>query len=202
MRIINVVQGTEEWFKAKAGVPSASNFDLIVTTKGEQSKQREKYLYRLAGENIIGKSEESYTNATMQRGQEMEAEARQLYELITGNTVVQVGLCVAEGYAASPDGLVGEDGLLEIKCPLLSTHVCYLMKGELPSDYIQQTQGQLLVTGRKWVDFLSYYPGIAPLIVRVKRDEVFLKKLRIEIELFCGELEEIVSKLRRTNAGS
>lgn len=196
MTILELEQGTEAWHIARCGMPTASNFDLIVTTKGERSKQREKYMFQLAGERIIGKPEATYTNEDMLRGQQMEMEASQLYELMTGNTVEKVGLCVEQGYGASSDRLVGTDGLLEIKCPKLSTHVGYLLKGELPSDYFQQVQGQLLVTGRKWVDFLSYYPAMKPMLVRVERDDKFLALLEKELILFCNELEQIVNKLR------
>lgn len=197
MKIIDVIQGTPEWFVARCGLPTASNFDKIVTMKGERSKQREKYLYQLSGEKIIGKPEETYSNVNMIRGQELEVEARQLYELMTSETVSQVGFCVAEGYGASPDGLIGKDGLLEIKSPLLSTHVSYLLKGGLPSDYFQQVQGQLLVTGRKWLDFLSYYPAMKPFIIRVTPDKEFQKALETELKAFCVDLDKIVKQLTK-----
>jgi len=196
MKVIECVQGTPEWQLARCGVPSASNFDKIITLDGKPSKQREKYMFQLAGERIIGKTEETYTNGAMQRGVEMEDEARKLYEFNSGNIVQQVGFCVDNGYGASPDGLVGQDGGLEIKCPLLSTQVYYLLKNELPSEYFQQVQGNLLVTGRKWWDFVSYYPAIKPLIVRVTPEVSFQKALRIELELFCEELDRITNKLR------
>jgi len=197
MKILDIQQQTPEWYQAKVGIPSSSNFDKIITTKGEPSKQSQKYLYKLAGEFVAGKSEETYQNASMLRGVELEAEARQCYELITGETVKQIGLCIAdEGYACSPDGIVGDDGLLEIKCPLAATHVGYLLKNNLPSDYFQQVQGQLLVTGRKWCDFMSYYPGIKPLIIRVERNEKFITALKVELEIFCNELKEIVNKIK------
>jgi len=196
MNIIDCIQGTQEWLVARCGMPTASNFDKIITMDGKPSRQREKYLYQLAGEKIIGKPEETYKNDVMQRGQEMEVEARQLYELITGKVVKQVGLCVEGNYAASPDGLVDDDGLIEIKCPTLATHVCYLLKGELPSDYFQQIQGQLLVTGRKWVDFMSYYPAIKPFIIRVKPDKDFLKALKAELDVFCKDLKNTAEKLK------
>ena len=199
MRIIDCQQGSQEWLTARAGIPTASNFDLILTTKGERSKQREKYLYRLAGERVTGLCEETYQNGAMLRGKEMESEARQYYELTTGEIVQQVGLYMTEGnaiYAASPDGIVGKDGLVEIKCPLIATQVSYLLNNELPSEYFLQTQGQLLVTERKWVDFLSYYPGLKPLQIRVKRDEKFIRTLRIELEIFCSELEEVIAKIK------
>ena len=196
MKIIDCVQGTPEWIKARCGVPSASSFDKIITTKGEPSKQRTKYLWQLAGETVTGIPEENYSNSIMERGKIVEAEARQLYELISGQEVAQVGFCLAEGYGASPDGLVATEGLLELKCPIIATQVGYLLDNTLPTDYFQQVQGQLLVTGRKWVDFVSYYPGLKPLIIRVKRDEGFLKALKVELELFIGELKEVISKIR------
>jgi putative phage-type endonuclease len=200
MKIINCEQTSQEWFDARLGVPSASNFDQIITVKGEPSKQKTKYLYKLAGEKVSGRIEDVYQNGVMLRGVEMEAEARQLYELITGSSVQQVGFCVTEGeaiYGASPDGMVGEHGLIEIKCPLVSTHVGYLLENVLPSDYYQQTQGQLLVTGRKWCDFVSYYPGLKPLIVRVEPDKKFQKALEAELVKFCTELNEVINKIRK-----
>lgn len=198
MKIINCIQGSPEWFAAKCGIPSASNFDKILCTDGKVSKQRTKYLYQLAGETITGITEETYQNATMLRGKEMEAEARQLYQLITGLEVKEVGFCLAESYGASPDGLVGKKGALEIKCPTMAVHVGYLLDYYIqpPSDYWQQLQGQLLVTDREWVDFMSYYPGLKPLIIRVEREEKFIKALRIELEVFCSELKDVIAKIR------
>lgn len=199
MKIIDCVQGSPEWFEARVGLPTSSNFDKIITTQGKPSKSKEKYLYKLAGERIIEKSEDTYKNDVMLRGQELESEARQLYELMTGKTVEQVGLCVTEGkaiYGASPDGLVGEDTLLEIKCPIISTQVDYLVRGKLPTAYFQQIQGQLLVTERQYVDFFSYYPAMKPLLIRVVRDEVFLKALKFELEKFTVELDELVERIR------
>ncbi len=196
MKIIDCIQGNPNWHAARCGIPTASNFDKIITTKGEPSKQRIKYLYQLAGEAITGIAEETYKNGNMERGIEMEDEARQLYALISGNKVDPVGFCLSDGYGASPDGLVGEEGLLEIKCPTIAVHVSYLLDGSLPMDYFLQTQGQLLVTERKWLDFASYYPGLKPLIVRVKRDEKFLKVLRVELELFVRELTEVIKKIK------
>ena len=196
MKIINCDQGSPEWIKARCGIPSASSFDKIITAKGEPSKQRTKYLWQLAGETVTGIPEETYSNANMKRGKIVEAEARQLYELVSGQEVAQVGFCLADGYGASPDGLVATEGLLELKCPIIATHVGYLLENTLPMDYWQQLQGQLLVTGRKWVDFMSYYPGLKPLILRVVPDEKFQKALKIELELFCSQLKEVIAKIR------
>ena len=202
MKIVNCIQGSPEWFKARLGIPTSSNFDKLLQVSGKPSKQRTKYLYRLAGETITGIAEESYQSDAMLRGKEVEAEARELYQLINGVEVQEVGFCLANGYGASPDGLVGEDGLVEIKSPLIYSHVSYLIKGGLVEDYFQQLQGQLLVTGRKWVDIMSYYPALKPLVIRVARDESFLKALRVEIEVFCAELKEVVKTIRSNDGKS
>ena len=197
MKKIDCVQGTPEWFAIRCGIPTASNFDKIITTKGDPSKQRTKYLWQLAGEYVAGKSDETYQNAAMIRGVEIEPEARTYYEITNGVEVEKVGFCLAEGgYGASPDSFVGNDGGLEIKCPMISTHVGYLLDGTLPTDYFQQVQGNLLVTGRVWWDFCSYYPNIKPFVIRARRDEVFIKKLSIELEIFVQELKSVVAKLK------
>lgn len=198
MITIDIEQGTQEWKDLRVGVPSASNFDKIVTMKGEPSKQAEKYIYELAGERITGVREEGYLNANMQRGMELEAKAREVYELITDLDVSQVGLCYPnedKKYSCSPDGLVGDDGLIEIKCPIITTQVDYLLSKKFPSTYFQQVQGQLLVTGRKWCDFVSYYPGLKPLITRVERDEKFIEALASELEVFCSKIDEVVKEI-------
>lgn len=199
MIVLEMEQGTAEWHAARCGIPTASNFDKIVTSKGEPSKSAQKYLYKLAGERVVGKAEETYKNAAMERGIEMEAEARALYEMLNDKTVNQAGICYKDElklFSCSPDGLVGEDGLIEIKCPEIHTHVEYLLQDKLPTEYVQQVQGQLFVTGRQWCDFMSYYPGLKPLVVRVKRDEAFIKALVVELEVFCKNLDEVTEKIK------
>jgi putative phage-type endonuclease len=199
MLIVNCEQGTQEWFNARLGVPTASNFDKIITTEGKPSKQRTKYLYQLAGEAISMSSEDTFQSTAMLRGIELESQARELYSMLFDLPVSKVGLCVTEGEikaGASPDSLVGEDGLLEIKCPTISTHVSYLLDNKLPTDYFQQVQGQLFVTERKWCDFMSYYPNMRPLIIRVYPDVDFIKALSIELKSFCKELNEIITKIK------
>lgn len=195
----SILQGTDEWFAAKLGRPGASNFDKIITTKGERSKQRTKYMYQLAGERVAGAREDSYSNAAMLRGMAMEPEARALYELLNDVQVDHVGMCYkdeAKLFACSPDGLIGDRGGLEIKCPSMAVHVEYLIGGKLPMDYYQQVHGSLLVTGREFWDFCSYYPGMKPLIVRVYPDEKFLSALESELICFCEELAEVVEKIK------
>lgn len=197
MKIIDCEQKSPEWHAARCGIPTASGFDKIVTSQGVPSKQRQKYMYQLAGERVCNVAEESYQNAAMLRGIEIEEEARKFYEFTTGESARKVGFCVSDcgRWGASPDGLVGEDGLLEIKCPSLAVHVGYLLDAKLPTDYFQQTQGQLYVTGRRWSDFLSYYPGLRPLLIRVTPEAAFHVSLGLELVGFCAELDGIVRRI-------
>lgn len=189
-------QGTDEWLKLRCGLPTASNFDKILTTSGKPSTQKTKYLYKVAGEYLTKKPEETYQNAAMVRGSEMEGEARELYEVVTGLKVEQVGFCTDDDviYGASPDGLV-DDGLIEIKCPNLATHVGYLLDNKMPTGYMMQVQGQMLVTGALWTDFMSYYPGMKPFIIRVDRDQELINKLEDELKEFNNQLKEIITKI-------
>jgi putative phage-type endonuclease len=197
MNIINCEQRSPEWFAVRLGVPTASEFDSIIQIDGKLSRSRQKYLYRLAGEKVAGKAEETYQNAAMLRGIELENEARQAYELIQGVEVEQVGFCLKDGYGCSPDGLMQKERCgLEIKCPSIAVHVGYLVGGVLPDDYFQQVQGSLLVTGYKWWDFMSYYPGLPPFIIRVTPDKRFLDLLENQLVSFCRELEETIKKIQ------
>jgi len=199
MKIIDCVQGTEEWHKVRLGMPTASNFDKLITTKGLPSKSAKKYMYKVAGEFITGIPEETYQSAAMIRGNEIESEARSFYEMVKGTEVKEIGFVLGDpdyDYGCSPDGFVGDDGMIQIKCPIIATHVGYLLNNKLPTDYFQQVQGELFVTGRKWSDFISYYPGLKPLIVRVERDEKFISTLTIEVNLFCDELKEIIKQIK------
>jgi hypothetical protein len=197
MIVLDVEQGGAEWFAARVGIPSASVFDKLVTSKGALSTSRQKLLYKLAGERVLGEKEEGYTNGAMQRGIELEPEARSLFELITGFATKEVGLCYYDkrkDRSCSPDGLV-ETGMtlmegLEIKCPELATHVEYLLGNKLPTKYFQQVQGSMYITGlEKWY-FMSYYPSMKPLIVEVERDEIFIAKLDRALNDFVVELDE------------
>jgi hypothetical protein len=167
---------------------------------GKPSSQRQKYLYQLAGERLLGTKEESYQSAAMTRGIELESEARAAYEFIADREVEEVGLCYKNAekqLSCSPDGLMqeGKRGL-EIKCPSLAVHTEYLHKGKLPSKYFQQVHGSLYVTGYNSWDFMSYYPGLPPLIVEVKPDDKFMKSLEKELDSFCFELIDITEVLK------
>lgn len=186
--ISNVEQGSTEWHALRAGVPTASNFGKIVTSTGAPSKSAGDYVNQLIGEKLLGKTEEGFKTEWMQRGTELESEAREMYEFTQDVTVDQVGFIGKESPACgcSPDGLVGETGGLEIKCPKLQTHIKYLLYGKLPSEYHRQVHGSLYVTGREWWDFMSYYPGLQPFIIRVFPDEKFNDELEKNI-IFINE---------------
>ena len=191
-----------EWWQAHVGTPSASNFGKILTPTGKPSASAKDYMYQLAGEVLTGKKTETYHNAVMQRGIEMEAEARTLYELMFDVEVQQVGLIYPDEqrkYCCSPDGLLPDYGL-EIKCPLIHTHVGYLDKllGKLPTIYTPQVQGSMLVTGFKRWDFMSYFPGLKPLIVQVRRDDGYCNLLSNALDSFIFSLEKTIEKLKGT----
>lgn len=158
-------------------------------------------MYQLVAERLTGQREESYSNDIMAEGVEREAKSRLAYEIIMGCEVNQVG-CVYPNekrrYLCSPDGLVGTPEPtygLELKNVLGKTQVKYLLEGELPTKYIPQVQGSMLVTGLKRWDFMSYSPGMPPLIVEVKRDEEYISKLSEELDRFCSELEELAREI-------
>ena len=207
MIISSAEQGSAGWFSERAGVPSASSFVKLMGSQGKISTQREKYMYTLAGERITGKKEEGYSNGSMQRGVEMEGEARDFFQLITGLAVKEVGFCYkdeAKGEGCSPDGLIMEmseikEGL-EIKCPDLSTHVEYLLKKKLPTKYFPQVQGSLFVTGLEKWHFFSYYPDMPPVHIEVERDEIWIAKFSKAIKDFNKELDEVHKKLIKVGA--
>lgn len=191
-------QRSEEWMSARAGNPGASSISKIITNSGEISKQRVDYLYQLAGEKITGKCEEGFTSQAMLNGIEREEAARALFEMIYGVEVKQVALVYKDEFKlfhCSPDGLVGENAVLELKNPMLKTHVKYLLDGKLPSDYFGQCQMSLYVTDRELCYFMSAYEGMPPLIIEVRRDERFISLLAKALSDFAAELILTVRKL-------
>ena len=202
MIILDDPQYSDGWWTSRSGVPTASQFKDIITPKGEPSKSKTKYLYRLATEKITGVSAGSdYASSAMKRGHTFEPEARNLFSFIHDVEVRQVGLCFPDEqrkWAASPDGLFEDTGL-EIFCPESPNAVFCLLhpdKAIETADKYQQIQGTMLVGGFSHYYFISYYPGLPPLILLINRDEKFIEKLKAELEKFCFELAEITAKLR------
>jgi len=196
MRIDQNEQGSPEWLAARLGIPSASMFAKIVTTKGIWSASADAYINQLVAERLTGEREEVFQSHHMLRGTELEPDARDLYSLISDAEVTEVGFCLHDTLSAgcSPDGLIGEEGGLEIKAPAPSTHVEYLRGGVLPSKYKQQVMGCLWITGREWWDFVSCHPTMKPLIVRVERDEEYIAALEKCVTKAVNLIEENVEK--------
>lgn len=194
----DISQQSPEWNALHAGVPGASSFSRIVTTKGEPSKSQEDYIYELACEKITGTREQGYTSFAMEQGIVREDEARKLYEFISDEPVRQVGFVFKDEKRAcgcSPDGLLSGSGI-EIKCPLGKTHVKYLLNRKLPTDYFVQVQGSMWVCGvNSWI-FFSYFPGLEPFILEVQRDYKFTSALEVEMESFLQQLETVYRKLK------
>jgi hypothetical protein len=191
--LFEIEQGSDAWFKEKAGKPGASSFDKIITTKGEPSKTRQDYIFQLAAERIVGREVDGYTNAAMQRGTAMEPEGRALFEFITGLELKQVGLVYRDEsrrVLCSPDGLLPNAGF-EQKNPIAKTHAKYLFSGKLPSDYFQQCQGSMWVCGFESWWFQSAYPGMPPLLLEVKRDDKWIAKLEAAMSEFLDELDSV-----------
>lgn len=195
IEIIDCEQGTPEWFAARVGIPTASRFSDILA-KGE-GKTRGRYLRDLAAEIIRGTpEEETYTNTHMERGKAQEDEARRLYAFMADADPVQVGFIRDGRKGCSPDSLIGDDGGLEIKTAFGHIQIERLQRGTLPSEHVAQVQGSLWVTGRQWWAFMSYSPGLPPLIVRVERDEPYIAALAKAVDAFNEELDALVASVR------
>jgi len=191
-------QRSAEWYAVRLGNPGASNISKIITSKGEISKQREEYLYQLAGEKITGKAEEGFISQAMLNGMEREDAARSLFSMIHNVEVDQCAIVFKDEYRlfhCSPDGL-SPDATLEMKNPMLKTHVKYLLEGKLPVEYFGQCQMSAYVCERAVCYFMSNYEGLPPLIIPVHRDESYIKKLAVALDDFCADLARIVEKLR------
>lgn len=187
----DIEQSTPEWHALRSGIPTASCFDKIVTpAKLEASKSAGDYLMQLLAEWLSGQHTETYTSGWMARGVECEAEARDFYSFAE-TEVEQVGFVYSDDrriMGCSPDGLIGDDGVLEIKCPAPKTHLGYLLNGGLDADYRMQIYGSLLVTGRKFCDIMSYCSGLPEVIVKVQRDAAVLTAMTLHLEAFIAKM--------------
>ena len=199
----NVEQGSEEWFRIRMGIPTASEFGTVLAKgkKGEESKTRRTYMLKLAGEIITGEPMDSYSNAHMERGKLMEDEARSLYVFKTDAELTRVGFVKADTgllkAGCSPDSLIDDQGACEIKTKLAHLHIDCLLRDEFPPEHKAQCQGTLLVTGRGWIDLVVYWPGLPLFVKRARRDEPYLKDLSAAICKFNDELADVVERVRR-----
>jgi len=198
-----IVQGSPEWFAVRLGKVTASRIaDVTAKTKSGWGASRANYMAQLVAERLTGVAGDSYTNAAMQWGTEQEPFARDLYAAKTNVVVDSIGFVnhpTIEASGASPDGIIAEDGLVEIKCPNTATHIETLLGKEVPAKYIGQMQWQLACTGRKWCDFVSFDPRMPEhmriFIRRVVRDDNMIADLEMMVREFLVELDQKVSAL-------
>ena len=200
-----IEQGSPEWFAQRLGKVTASRVaDVIAKTKTGYSTSRENYMAQLVCERMTQTVAESYTNAAMQWGTETEPLARAAYEAFTEVLVDEVAMIqhpTIEASGASPDGLVGDDGQIEIKCPNTATHIDTLLSQQSPAKYVTQMQWQMACTGRKWCDFVSFDPRMPKelqlFIKRIDRDDAYIDMLEKEVVSFLKELDAKIEKLEK-----
>lgn len=197
-------QGTEEWFAARLGRVTASRVnDIVARTKTGYSASRDNYLAQLVCERLTGKGAESYTNAAMAHGTETEPLARAAYEMKNSVLVDEIGFVQHPTLmaGASPDGLVGQDGLIEIKCPQTNTHIETLLSGKIPNKHKAQMTWQMICTGRKWCDFISFDPRLPQelqmFVQRYPYDAEYANKLETEVLLFLAEVDVTLTTLNQ-----
>tara|TARA_R110000787_G_scaffold153678_1_gene267575 strand:- start:697 stop:1305 length:609 start_codon:yes stop_codon:yes gene_type:complete len=200
-----IIQGTPEWFEARRGKVTASMVAAVIAkTKSGPSASRATYMGQLIAENLTGNVQESFSNAAMQWGTDTEPQARLSYEFEHGVEVIEEGFVIHPtilGSGASPDGMVGDKGMVEIKCPNTSTHIDTLLKKKVPGKYNTQMQFQMACCEREWTDFLSYDPRLPPHLqmfcTRVERDDKYINELESEVEIFIAEMASIIEELEK-----
>lgn len=197
-------QRSPEWFAARVGKVTASRIaDVCARTKSGWGASRKNYMAELVAERLTGVKSDGFTNAAMQWGTDQEPDARIAYEFYRDATVAEIGFVPHHSIAetgASPDGLVGDDGLVEIKCPNTATHLETLLGASMPDKYFLQIQWQLACTGRQWCDFASYDPRLPEsmrlFVDRVKRDDTAINAIEKDVVEFLVELRDQVARLR------
>jgi hypothetical protein len=198
MKQYDCVQGSQEWLRIRAGIPTSSEFEKIITPSGRRSGQWEKYMYTLLAERLLGRPTVGHVSWWMERGSEMEERAVSYYEFQRDVETTPVGFVTTDDgrFGASPDRFVGSEGSLEIKCPSEPVHMMFLLRsGGAYTEYKVQVQGQLLVCKRQWTDVLSWHPDLPPAIVRIELDTDFTEKMVPLLTGFCEELEGLTLDL-------
>jgi len=198
MKIIDCEQGSPEWFSARSGIPTASEFHTVMAKGkgGGESLTRKTYLLKLAGEIVTGEPMESFTNAHMERGKAMEDEARDLYSFMTDSDPLRVGFVTNGKAGASPDSLIGDRGGLEIKTKLPHLLIDLLLKGEMPPEHKAQVQGCMWIAEREWWDFAAYWPKLPLFTKRIIRDDTYIRTIADAVDQFNDELDATVARLR------
>jgi hypothetical protein len=195
MDILTCEQGSPEWFTARLGIPTASCFSTVMA-KGE-GKTRRTYMLKLVGEVLTGEPMDSFGNVHTERGKEMEPDARNLYAFMRDCEPQVVGFIRNGQKGCSPDSLVGNDGMVEIKTKLPHLQVDCLLGDRVPPEHKAQCQGALWVAEREWIDFVSYWPTLPLFVTREYRDEEYIAKLASAVDAFNDELSQMVEHVRR-----
>ena len=214
MNIVDCNQGDSAWFQCRLGVVTSSRVADIVAkrkrvkdgVKPEELACRRDMRYELLLENLTGKPTEHYVSRWMKEGKEKEPIARVEYELFADTSVEQVGFVYHDRIkmaGCSPDGLVGDSGLIEIKCPALNTHLEYLIADAIPEEYQPQMLWQMACTDRQWCDFVSFHPDMPEhlqlFVKRMERDEGLIRGYELEVEYFLAEVDSQLAKLKESN---
>jgi hypothetical protein len=197
----DVPQYSEEYDRLKLGLPTSSHFHKIITPQGKPSKQWREYACMLIAERVLQRKIDLYKSLPMERGLIVEAEAADWYEFDQDVTVQRVGFITDDDHTigCSPDRLVGEDGLLEIKAPLPQTQIEYWISGKVNERFRPQLQGQLYVSQRSWVDIVCWHDVLPKVVLRVEPDNKFIKALDRELQIFNFFIESVMEKIRATN---
>ena len=199
MQIVDCDQNSPEWYRARMGIPTASEFKTIIGIKKDAREKvtRRTYMLKLAGEILTGEPMDSYSNDHMERGKLMEDEARNLYSFMTDAEPQRVGFIRNGQKGCSPDSLVGDRGMLEVKTKLAHMTIDCLLKDEFPPEHKAQCQGALWVCEREWIDIAVYWPKLPLFVKRAYRDEAFIRDLSQAVDDFNSELAEMVERVRR-----
>jgi hypothetical protein len=199
LQIFDCEQGSPEWYACRLGIPTASEFDTVQAKGkgGAESKTRRTYMLKLIGEQITGQPTYDYSNDHMERGKQMEAEARNLYAMVADVEPIKVGFMRRGDAGCSPDSLIGTNGISEIKTKLAHLQLEVLLSDRLPPEHVPQTQGQLWIAEREWCDFVSYWPGLPLFIKRVHRDEDYIRNLAAAVQAFNEEMQELMARVQQ-----
>lgn len=196
--IHQVEQGTAEWFDIRKGLATASKFECLVK-RGKDNKPsatRRTYMLQLAGERLTGEPPEGFFSIYTERGKALEPEARDLYAMLSETEPQRVGFITNHGAGCSPDSLIGDDGMLEIKTKAPGFLIEAILANEFCSEHVAQCQGALWVSEREWIDLAVYWPGLPPFVKRAHRDEAYIANLAAEVARFNDELEAMVEAVR------
>lgn len=198
LQIITCDQNSPEWFQARMGIPTASMFGTVMAKgkDGGASATRKNYLFKLAGEIISGEPMENYQNANMERGHEMEKEARSWFAFLSDSPLERVGFIRNGQKGCSPDSLIGADGMVEFKSNQPHIIIDLILKDQFPPEHMAQCMGALWIAEREWIDLCCYWPSMPKFVQRLHRDEAYIAKLSAAIDAFNDELQEIVSRIR------